>query len=67
MPGRMITDNILVAYGCFHTIKKKRAAKEGLCAIKLDMHKACGRVEWVFLKEIMLKLGFVENCVNLIM
>lgn len=54
-------------YECFHTIKKKRNVKEGMCAIKLDMHKAYDRVEWSFLKEIMLKLGFQENWVNLIM
>ena len=38
-----------------------------MCAIKLDMHKAYDRVEWCFLKEIMLKLGFKESWVNLIM
>ena len=41
--------------------------KEDLCAIKLDMHKAYDRVEWPFLKGIMLKLGFQERWVNLIM
>ena len=50
IPGRMTTHNILVAYECFHTIKK-RAGKEGLCAIKLDMHKAYDRVEWSFFKK----------------
>ena len=56
-----------MAYECFHTIKNKREGREGLCAIKLDMHKAYDRVEWTFLKEIMLKLGFRREWVNLIM
>ena len=56
-----------MAYECFHTIKNKREGREGLCAIKLDMHKAYDRVEWPFLKEIMLKLGFRQEWVNLIM
>ena len=41
----MITDNILVAYEFFHTIKNKREGKEGLCALELDMHKAYDRVK----------------------
>ena len=38
-----------------------------MCAVKLDMHNAYDRVEWVFLRNMMLKLGFHEQCVDMIM
>lgn len=42
--GCLITDNFLLAYECYHTIKGKKHGKKGACAVKL-MHKAirsCG-------------------------
>jgi hypothetical protein len=62
----MITNNILLAYESIHAIKKKRG-KQGLCVVKLDMHKAYDRVEWYSLKKIMLKMGFARRGVDMIM
>jgi hypothetical protein len=45
VPGHLITDNILLAYVCIHTINNRRKGKEGYCVVMLDMHKAYDCVE----------------------
>lgn len=66
-PGRLISDNILVAYELTHYMRQKRNGETGYAALKLDMSKAYDRVEWGFLKDMMLKLGFNQEWTQLIM
>jgi hypothetical protein len=40
LPGRLITDNVLVAYKALHTMDTRLKGKKGFMAIKLDMSKA---------------------------
>jgi hypothetical protein len=58
---------VFVAYESIHTIKNKRSGNSGACAVKLDMHKAYDRVEWIFLENMMRRLGFAERLISLMM
>lgn len=64
VPGRLILDNILIAYEITHNMLNKREGDLGYAALKLDMSKAYDRVEWDFLAKMMLKLGFDDRWVE---
>lgn len=67
VPGRLITDNVLLAYEFTHYMKTKRTGMDAYAAIKLDMSKAYNWVEWDFLKKIMERMGFASPWVQTIM
>jgi hypothetical protein len=48
IPGRLITDNILVAFEALHTMDRKMKGREGFMALKLDMSKAYDRKKTLF-------------------
>jgi hypothetical protein len=66
VPGRLITDNVLIAHECIHYLRNMKG-KTGGCALKLDMAKAYDRVEWRYLRAIMEKLGLPDRWCSLVM
>lgn len=67
IPGRLITDNILVAFEALHTMDGRMKGREGFMALKRDMSKVYDIVEWYFLEAIMRKIGFTDRWVQMAM
>ena len=67
VPGRLISDNILIAFETLHHMQHMKGGRQGYMALKLDMSKAYDKVEWEFLEKIMLKMGFHTRWVSIVM
>lgn len=67
IPGRLFSDNIMVSYEVMHYLKQKKIGKDGYLALKLDMNKAYDRIEWDFMKLILLRMGFSNWWVSLVL
>lgn len=65
--GRLIQDNLMVAQEAFHYLRKKRASNNCGFAIKLDMNKAYDRVDWNFLRAVLISFGFSPMWVSSVM
>ena len=65
--GRNITDNILLTHEIFDTLRKKKGRKKGYGALKIDMSKAYDRVNWNFLKAVLLSMNFGTTWINWVM
>jgi len=67
IPGRMITDNVIMAHEVFHSLKVRKRQANSYMALKTDITKAYDRLEWNFLEETMRYMGFVETWICWIM
>jgi hypothetical protein len=56
--NRLITDNTLIAFECLHSLNHGRQNCKTFGALKLDLTKAYGRVDWKFLESVLTRLGF---------
>jgi hypothetical protein len=61
---RSIVDNVMIAAEIIHHMKCKTRGKMGEVALKIDISKAYDRVDWNYVKSIMVKMGFHDKWVR---
>ena len=65
--GRSISDNVLITHEILHYLRTSSTKKHCSMAVKTDMSKAYDRLEWNFLRDMMIRFGFYPTWVHLIM
>jgi hypothetical protein len=67
VPGRLITDNALIAFECLHALEHGSNTGKKFGALKLDLTKAYDRVDWGFLEGVLTRMGFHCKWIHWIM
>ncbi|CAA7018071.1 unnamed protein product [Microthlaspi erraticum] len=67
VPKRAIADNVLITHEVLHFLKSSKAKISCTMAVKIDMSKAYDRLEWVFIRQVMQRLGFHERWIGWVM
>ena len=66
VPGRQITDNVIVMQEVLHSMRRKTGGK-GWMAIKLDLEKAYDRLRWAFIQDTLVRMHLPGRLVEVIM
>jgi ribonuclease HI len=64
--GRRGSDNLIIAQELVYTLRKKRG-KQGFMIVKIDLEKAFDRMEWSFVRRVLIHFGFPPTIIKLIM
>ncbi|KAJ8755558.1 hypothetical protein K2173_022137 [Erythroxylum novogranatense] len=66
IPGRSIQDNCILAFEVMHAFHRKTRGRDFSGALKMDISKAYDKMEWTFVKDVLLRFGFPTPWVNFI-
>ncbi|XP_074318689.1 uncharacterized protein LOC141655512 [Silene latifolia] len=67
VPGRSISDNILIAHEMIHKVSSSSVGNNARMALKADMSKAYDWMKWNFIEATLFKMGFPKKVIDLIM
>ena len=66
IPRRKGVDNAIIVQELIHTIGRAKG-KKGFMAIKINLEKAYDRIEWSFIREMLINSNFPDNLIDIIM
>lgn len=66
VPGRQITDNIVIVQEVLHMMKRMQRGK-GYMTIKIDFEKAYDRLKWLFIRDTLVDMNFPLSMFQVIM
>ncbi|XP_043812710.1 uncharacterized protein LOC110614869 [Manihot esculenta] len=64
--GRSIQDNIILAFEAMHGFNMFHRKKVLSGALKMDISKAYDRLEWDFIRDMLIRMGFEQRWVTLV-
>ena len=67
IPGRAISDNVLITHEVLQFVKNSKEEKKCTMAVKTDMSKAYYCIKWRFIDQVLQRLCFHENWNNWIL
>lgn len=65
LEGRRASDNVIITQELIYSFRKRKD-KDGYMVVKIDLEKAYDRLEWSFIKMVLVHFGFPENIIKLI-
>ena len=66
MSGRKGIDNIIIAQEIIHGLGKKKG-RTGYMALKIDLEKAYDKLEWSFIRDMLIRVNLPKDIIDLIM
>lgn len=67
VPDRAISDNVLITHEVLHFLKISGATKHCTMAVKTDISKAYDRLEWSFIRAVLVQMGFHPTLIDWMM
>ncbi|XP_043809037.1 uncharacterized protein LOC110606249 [Manihot esculenta] len=64
--GHNIQDNIILAFEAMHRFNMFHRKKKLSGALKMDISKAYDRLEWDFIRDMLIRMGFAQRWVALV-